>query len=157
MTVDLEAIKEKWLGICGACDAGMGECSHPDGDYRPVMLELVREVERLRGELDEARAEVERLRLDRTVLEGALDGNRIATHNMQRLMEEATTRQWAAESERDQLRAVVQIADEYESAWSRYANPRPGPTETERVLEKANAHQALLDAVRRHRSEVSDA
>jgi hypothetical protein len=45
---DLEAIKTKWLGICGACDVGIGGCSHPDGDYRPVMLALVRELEKLR-------------------------------------------------------------------------------------------------------------
>lgn len=48
MTIDLEAIKAKWLNICGACDAGVGECNHPAEDYRPVMLELVREIERLR-------------------------------------------------------------------------------------------------------------
>ena len=52
---DLQALKDKWLGICGACDAGIGGCSHPDGDYRPVMLKLVREVERLRTERDEFR------------------------------------------------------------------------------------------------------
>ena len=46
--LDLDAISEKWLQICGSCDAGIGECTHPEGDYRPVMLELVREVERLR-------------------------------------------------------------------------------------------------------------
>ena len=48
MTVDLDAIKAKWLGQCGACDAGIGMCTHPEEDYRPVMLDLVREVERLR-------------------------------------------------------------------------------------------------------------
>jgi hypothetical protein len=47
--IDLEAIDKKWLGICGACDAGIGMCTHPTEDYRPVMLELVREVERLRS------------------------------------------------------------------------------------------------------------
>lgn len=51
MPLDLEAIKAKWLKICGACDAGVGECSHPVEDYRPVVLELVREVERLRAEV----------------------------------------------------------------------------------------------------------
>lgn len=45
--IDLEAIKAKWLNICGACDVGVGECSHPVEDYRPVMLELVRELEKL--------------------------------------------------------------------------------------------------------------
>jgi hypothetical protein len=46
--IDLEEIKAKWLNVCGACDAGIGECTHPSGDYRPVMLELVEEIERLR-------------------------------------------------------------------------------------------------------------
>lgn len=47
--LDLDAISEKWLQICGACDAGIGECNHPADDHRPVMLELVREIERLRA------------------------------------------------------------------------------------------------------------
>ena len=45
--LDLEAIKEKWLKLCGACDVGIGECNHPAEDYRPVMLALVRELEKL--------------------------------------------------------------------------------------------------------------
>lgn len=52
--IDLEAIEAKWLGICGACDAGIGECTHPAEDYRPVMLALVREVEHLRELLADA-------------------------------------------------------------------------------------------------------
>ncbi len=47
--LDPDAITAKWLQVCGSCDVGIGECTHPEGDYRPVMLELVREVERLRG------------------------------------------------------------------------------------------------------------
>lgn len=49
--LDLEEIKTKWLNQCGACDAGLPEygCTHPDEDYRPVMLRLVEEIERLRG------------------------------------------------------------------------------------------------------------
>lgn len=41
---------ERFLNQCGSCDAGlpMG-CTCPRDDYRPVMLELVREVERLRA------------------------------------------------------------------------------------------------------------
>jgi hypothetical protein len=50
--LDLDAISSKWLQICGACDAGTGECTHPAEDYRPVMLELVREIERLRDDRD---------------------------------------------------------------------------------------------------------
>lgn len=46
---DLEAISEKWLQVCPVCDGGLPSiCTHPDEDYRPVMLELVREIERLR-------------------------------------------------------------------------------------------------------------
>lgn len=44
--LDLEAIKAKWLNLCGACDAGMGMCTHPSDDYRPVMQRLVDELER---------------------------------------------------------------------------------------------------------------
>lgn len=47
--IDLEAIKREWLNQCGPCDYGMPEygCSHPAEDYRPVLMELVREVELL--------------------------------------------------------------------------------------------------------------
>jgi len=50
MPADLEAIKAEWLNQCGPCDYGMPEygCTHPSGDYRPVMLSLVEEIERLR-------------------------------------------------------------------------------------------------------------
>ena len=50
--LDVEAIAEKWLKECGACDFGLSEygCHCPaDEDYRPVMLSLVQEVERLRS------------------------------------------------------------------------------------------------------------
>lgn len=48
--LDLEAIQEKWLKQCGPCDLGMPEygCTHPTEDYRPVMMSLVEEIERLR-------------------------------------------------------------------------------------------------------------
>ena len=48
--LDLDAISAKWLQICGSCDAGIGECTHPEGDYRPVMLELVRALEHIRDD-----------------------------------------------------------------------------------------------------------
>lgn len=50
--LDLEAIKRTWLNQCGPCDYGMPECgcTHPQEDYRPVILSLVREVERLRAD-----------------------------------------------------------------------------------------------------------
>lgn len=48
--INLDEIREKWLQQCAACDAGLPmACSHPCEDYRPVILELVREVERLRA------------------------------------------------------------------------------------------------------------
>jgi hypothetical protein len=47
--VDTDAIREKWLQLCGSCDAGLPmNCTHPDEDYRPVMATLVDEIERLR-------------------------------------------------------------------------------------------------------------
>lgn len=48
--LDLEEIKRRWLNQCGPCDYGMPEygCTHPSDDYRPVIMSLVLEVERLR-------------------------------------------------------------------------------------------------------------
>lgn len=47
--LDLVEIINKWLRSCGACDAGLPiTCSHPQEDYRPVILELVRELEKTR-------------------------------------------------------------------------------------------------------------
>lgn len=48
-TLDLDAIEFKWLAPCGTCDAGLpAPCTHPDEDYRPVMLALIEEIRRLR-------------------------------------------------------------------------------------------------------------
>jgi hypothetical protein len=42
--VDLAKVSP-WLDLCGSCDAGLPQgCTHPDGDYRPVMGRLVEEV-----------------------------------------------------------------------------------------------------------------
>jgi hypothetical protein len=50
MTEDILSRAEPFLNPCGSCDAGMPmSCTCPTGDYRPVMLDLVREVERLRA------------------------------------------------------------------------------------------------------------
>lgn len=47
---------------------------------------------------------------------------------------------------------IVEAARAYERAWDRYANPSRYPddpgNESDRILAKAYAHQALLDAVR---------
>ena len=41
---DTEAIEAKWLQECGQCDYGVGyPCTHPSEDYRPVILQLLRE------------------------------------------------------------------------------------------------------------------
>lgn len=46
---------EPFLNQCPSCDAGLpAACNCPSGDYRPVMLDLVREVEKLRAELNAA-------------------------------------------------------------------------------------------------------
>ncbi|HEX6968922.1 MAG TPA: hypothetical protein VF174_08970 [Micromonosporaceae bacterium] len=50
--LDLDRIAEFWLRQCGSCDAGIPACcTHPDEDYRPVMLRLVEEIRLLRGSL----------------------------------------------------------------------------------------------------------
>lgn len=47
--LDLDAIDVEWLRQCGPCDLGIpAMCTHPAGDYRPVMLALVNELRRLR-------------------------------------------------------------------------------------------------------------
>jgi hypothetical protein len=44
--LDLDAISAKWLTQCGPCDAGLPTaCTCPGEDPRPVILELVRELE----------------------------------------------------------------------------------------------------------------
>lgn len=49
MTDDLLSRAQAHLVQCGSCDAGLPmSCTHPSEDYRPVLLDLVREVERLR-------------------------------------------------------------------------------------------------------------
>lgn len=43
---DLDAVRDRWLRECGACDAGMATtCVCPDGDPRTVILALVTRVE----------------------------------------------------------------------------------------------------------------
>lgn len=55
MTDDLFKRAEPFLNVCGACDLGMPtSCTCPTGDSRPVLLDLVREVERLRAALSAA-------------------------------------------------------------------------------------------------------
>lgn len=50
--LDLDAISAEFLAQCGSCDAGiLVICACADRDYRPTMLALVREVERLRAEM----------------------------------------------------------------------------------------------------------
>lgn len=52
--LDLEAIANEFLQQCGLHDAGISStCACAERDYRPTMLALVREVERLRTELEQ--------------------------------------------------------------------------------------------------------
>lgn len=49
MTEDIVQVAEPWLQLCACCDLGFpSNCTCPMGDYRNVMLALVREIERLR-------------------------------------------------------------------------------------------------------------
>ena len=70
----VDEIVEKWTNQCGSCDLGLPEygCNHPDEDYRPVMLTLVREVQRLQAEL--ARWESGQRRKGLPVVESVPDG-----------------------------------------------------------------------------------
>lgn len=46
--IDLQEIRDKWLGICGYCDAGQSmACTCAHGDPRVLISELVTEIERL--------------------------------------------------------------------------------------------------------------
>lgn len=59
MTDDLLKRAEPFLNQCASCDYGLPtSCTCPDGDYRPVMLDLVREAERLRAVAEAAHAYV---------------------------------------------------------------------------------------------------
>lgn len=74
--LDLDEITEKWLNECGACDFGLSEygchCPADEENYRPVMLTLVREVQRLQAEL--ARWESGQRRKGLPVVESVPDG-----------------------------------------------------------------------------------
>lgn len=62
---DLAAISEEFLTQCGSCDAGIPTaCTCSKRDHRPVMLDLVREVEQLREESGHQRTII--VELDRT-------------------------------------------------------------------------------------------
>lgn len=53
MTDDVLTRAEPWLTQCGPCDFGIHtRCTCPLGDYRPVMLALVEEIQRLRQRTD---------------------------------------------------------------------------------------------------------
>lgn len=52
--LDLEAISAEFLRQCGSCDAGVSViCTCVGRDYRPTMLDLLREVERFRETLED--------------------------------------------------------------------------------------------------------
>lgn len=57
---ELLAIEQKWLQMCGYCDAGLPIlCTHPDGDYRPVMLRLLHDLRAYRADRDRVLAELQ--------------------------------------------------------------------------------------------------
>lgn len=52
--VDIDNVTDVWLQVCGSCDAGLNQnCTCKEGDYRPVMMSLVKEVEHLRAKVAE--------------------------------------------------------------------------------------------------------
>lgn len=60
---DTEEIITKWLQVCPPCDAGIGApCTHPDEDYRPVILMLLNQRDGARKALGDAIDESRRLR-----------------------------------------------------------------------------------------------
>lgn len=73
---DLDAIAEKWLRLCGACDAGMGSCVCPPGDPRNVIDNLVEEVKRVRAELSQVREELDAVQATATMRAGQLTAAR---------------------------------------------------------------------------------
>jgi hypothetical protein len=55
--VDLDAAR-CWIASCACCDAGTGTCTCPEGDFRSVMGDLIDEIERLRGQVQELRMDL---------------------------------------------------------------------------------------------------
>lgn len=68
--LDLSAVTAEFLQQCPACDIAMPEhgCNCPQRDYRSTMLDLVREVERLRTEVATLTIERDNARRDSDVL-----------------------------------------------------------------------------------------
>lgn len=60
--LDLNAISAEFLNQCGPCDFGVDSagCNCPGRDYRSTMLDLVREVERLRESIGTAASALDR-------------------------------------------------------------------------------------------------
>lgn len=50
LDLKLSRIRNKWLRVCGPCDAGLpGTCTHPNEDYRTVIADLITDLEKFRG------------------------------------------------------------------------------------------------------------
>ncbi len=50
MALNLDEISAEFLNTCGSCDAGLtAACTCSQRDYRPVMLDLVREARQTRA------------------------------------------------------------------------------------------------------------
>lgn len=76
--LDTIALRERWLRLCPACDAGFGMCSHPTDDPRALIQRLLDEIDRLREGEGIADEELFSLRLDVQVL-GTIAKEMLAT------------------------------------------------------------------------------
>jgi len=63
-SLDLAEVRATWLRQCGPCDYGLVEhgCTCPPGDYRPVLLRAVDELEQARRDRDDAKAALAQVR-----------------------------------------------------------------------------------------------
>ena len=56
MTIDIDAIREKWATVCGPCDGGLPQaCTCPTGDPRVPISALLTEVSEVTAERDQFR------------------------------------------------------------------------------------------------------
>lgn len=106
--LDLEAISRKWLSLCGACDGGLTtNCTHPDEDYRPVMLSLVEVVAPLLAQVAALTEQNERLAAEHDAMAKALNSEVGAGYS-------AAKREAAERAERAEarLQAVQKVCDD---------------------------------------------
>ncbi len=84
MSLDLTAISDEFLNQCGSCDFGLpAACECPKRDHRSAMLDLVREVERLRR--------IESAALTWRTAFQAASGTRTASHDLIAALDEVAS------------------------------------------------------------------